>query len=514
MENKPTPPVVPTLEERITADVVLVKNEIITLDSGEIEEGVDPTEKIELLETEGLSLKTNGPDDREAYDLVRNKRLEIKRIRIRVEKRSDELKEDAITYQKKINKVKSEIVSKLKAIESHLASEESKVDEAIELRKAEELRAKAELIAVRTKTLTDRGFNLVAGIYHYTSPYGNGTLEYGSELVGIVSDNEFKAFIQQVIATTEADTEMENDNKQFEEKVVSLIDKFKLVVAKRGYQNNKNICFKYYPATQANHDFDMSFSTEGKSRVDILKSIDDMIEGSIFFIKKYEESENSKIEEIRKSVLEQEQKAEELKKREAELKKREAELKIQEQEQIKASKEQQRLRDEQTAEDQAMRVAQQLKFRKGLVISSGGEDFPEEDRLVFHKGSVHESGIIQYSILNELSEEMFKDFISELPMMKAESEEVIRLFNVKIEEAKKIASIPQPSENDDSSALYIEEVRNLIELFLEKIDLLPEPNGLISLEYAEEIALLREEIYIVQKKLFLEKDRYTNGTAL
>lgn len=79
---------------------------------------------IKKLKESYLSLKINGVKDSKGYELVKNARLECKRIRVLAEKICKVGREDAIKEQKLWVTKQKEIAGKIKEIEDHLQNEE------------------------------------------------------------------------------------------------------------------------------------------------------------------------------------------------------------------------------------------------------------------------------------------------------------------------------------------------------------------------------------------------------
>lgn len=398
-------PAIQTFEERLSADVTLVKNELITSEYGEQIEKIDPIQKITEMEKELMVLKTNGPEDKEAYALVRSKRLEVKAVRIRIEKKADSLKEQSIIYQKSINGIKNELVTRLKVIESYLDEQETIVDKALEERKLEEQRKKAELISVRMKSLTGRGLSLVNGIYHYTSPHGNGSLEYGAELLALVSDEEFKAFMDRVITITDSDADIEKEKAEKLRIVSELRVNFEKKLTELALSKvSENVWVRLLPITNQ------------KLEVKVETPYIENIPGYNLFVADTLDKFNLAIEDERVALDSMKQKEKDQADRKKEMDEREAKLKLDEE---KAKKERDDLAKQQSEDHYKQLVETQnkiLKLRTGLLIAAGCQE-KDGDRLVLALGTQDEVGLIEYSVLKALPDEMFDEMMKEVPIM-------------------------------------------------------------------------------------------------
>jgi len=135
---------------------------------------------IRSLSEQFLLLHTNGPEDRSALALVRESRLQVKALRVTIEKRRKELKVEALEYCRRVDEEAKRLFGMLEPIESHLIAEEQKV--------AEELaRREKELLDKRMAALTE------LGIFSMLSP----------ETVKNMSDAEFVAVLERQTALAE-----------------------------------------------------------------------------------------------------------------------------------------------------------------------------------------------------------------------------------------------------------------------------------------------------------------------
>jgi len=74
-----------------------------------------------------MVLKTNGLDDKKAFDAVHEARMDVKGRRVEVEKTRKELKEEALKYGRAVDAEAKRITALLAPIEDHLQAEEDKV---------------------------------------------------------------------------------------------------------------------------------------------------------------------------------------------------------------------------------------------------------------------------------------------------------------------------------------------------------------------------------------------------
>lgn len=128
-----------------------------TIDMSIVKLNVTDTE-IAKLKEQYLPLVINGIDDKEGLKKVYAARQEVKRLRVSLEKYADELKEDALRWQKKVVAEKNRVVSEFKMIEAHLQGEEDKIAEEKERIRLEEERKEQERIQKRIDRLAEYGY--------------------------------------------------------------------------------------------------------------------------------------------------------------------------------------------------------------------------------------------------------------------------------------------------------------------------------------------------------------------
>lgn len=104
-----------------------------------------------------MCLRTNGPDDEEAYQTVRRARLDMKAKRVQLDKTRRELNREALDWQRGVNGVAKEYLAKMTPIEEHLIEQERLVTDAIAEAKAAEARRREEKFQARWDSLSQVG---------------------------------------------------------------------------------------------------------------------------------------------------------------------------------------------------------------------------------------------------------------------------------------------------------------------------------------------------------------------
>lgn len=132
--------------------------------------------RIKEMKEEYMPLKVNGIEDKAGLKMVYESRQIVKKTRVSVVKYADELKEKAVSWQKKVNMEKNRVIGELESIEAHLQAEEDKVTiEKEQLRlaaaKQEEARVQKRIDALAAygfaidfntiKTIDDTSFEIV-----------------------------------------------------------------------------------------------------------------------------------------------------------------------------------------------------------------------------------------------------------------------------------------------------------------------------------------------------------------
>lgn len=102
-----------------------------------------------------MPLKIDGADDRKGYIAVREARLEVKGLRVNVEHKRKELKEDALKYGKAVDDEAKRLKALIEPIESHLQKQEDDYEKAKEKIKADKAAASAAKLQVRVERFTE-----------------------------------------------------------------------------------------------------------------------------------------------------------------------------------------------------------------------------------------------------------------------------------------------------------------------------------------------------------------------
>jgi hypothetical protein len=84
---------------------------------------------IEKLKADYMEIKVESPEDKLNYTLAKTARSEIKSLRVQVEKKRKELKEESLNFGRCIDSEAKRIISLLEPIENHLLSQEKIVDD-------------------------------------------------------------------------------------------------------------------------------------------------------------------------------------------------------------------------------------------------------------------------------------------------------------------------------------------------------------------------------------------------
>lgn len=127
--------------------------EIDSIITTELQKFDVPAEAIASMKEEYLPLIINGLEDKEGFDKVHEARMKVKGIRINVEKRRVELKEDSLKYGRAVDAEAKRITALLSPIEAHLEAEEKRITEEKERIKEEEKRKEREKMEDRVRKL-------------------------------------------------------------------------------------------------------------------------------------------------------------------------------------------------------------------------------------------------------------------------------------------------------------------------------------------------------------------------
>jgi septal ring factor EnvC (AmiA/AmiB activator) len=85
-------------------------------------------EKISELSAEYMPLRVNGLDDAKGLKIVHAARMEVKNLRVSVEKRRKELKDESVKYGRQVDAAAKALTDLLAPIEDHLQAEEDAVE--------------------------------------------------------------------------------------------------------------------------------------------------------------------------------------------------------------------------------------------------------------------------------------------------------------------------------------------------------------------------------------------------
>ncbi len=102
-----------------------------------------------------LAIKVMGPTDKAGYEAAKKLRLEVRDMRLIVDKTHKEVKEESLKYGKKCDAEKNRLLALLEPIESYLASQEKIVTDEEERLKAEKQRLLEEKIKARQQAFAN-----------------------------------------------------------------------------------------------------------------------------------------------------------------------------------------------------------------------------------------------------------------------------------------------------------------------------------------------------------------------
>lgn len=109
---------------------------------------------IASLATNYMPLTIAGVDDRKGYLAVRDARLEVKKLRVGVEHKRKELKEDALKYGKAVDAEAKRLTALIEPIEGHLQKQEDEYEAAKEKLRIEKIEAEQAALQKRIDRLT------------------------------------------------------------------------------------------------------------------------------------------------------------------------------------------------------------------------------------------------------------------------------------------------------------------------------------------------------------------------
>lgn len=128
-------------------------------------------------------------DDKEGYQAVKLARLFIKAKRVEVKKTGENLRADAVAFQKAVIGEEKRLTDLLKPIEDHLESQEDFYEKEKERIKQEKIRAEQEKVNKRTAVLIENGL-----AFNGTS-FSIGEISISTEDLKTLNEIEFANFI-------------------------------------------------------------------------------------------------------------------------------------------------------------------------------------------------------------------------------------------------------------------------------------------------------------------------------
>ena len=163
---------------------LMIKNELVKFDV--VEAGL-----VEL-ESRYMIMKVAGVDDTEGCVMVHKARMDIKGRRVAIVKDGEEMRKDAVAWQKKVLARVNGIVSRCEGMEKHLQEQEDIVENEKDRIKAEADAKEAARIQVRIDTICAFGASFNGQMY---VAYG---LQIPAAIVKVCNDEQFAQFIAQI----------------------------------------------------------------------------------------------------------------------------------------------------------------------------------------------------------------------------------------------------------------------------------------------------------------------------
>lgn len=177
------------------------------------------TPKIEEISAEFMPLKTNGIEDKEAYEEVKKALKVMVTTRNAVEEKRKELKADSLAFGRAVDARAKEITLMLSPIEEHLANEKKKVDEELEEIKRKEQAELQQKISNRHAKLVNAGMVLVGNEYKWSCPTSSES--FPSINLETLSDEDFNEYANNINNLNVSEKERikkENELKEAESK--------------------------------------------------------------------------------------------------------------------------------------------------------------------------------------------------------------------------------------------------------------------------------------------------------
>ena len=151
------------------------------------------------LSTRYMGLTIKDIEDKEGYKKVHEARMDVKGRRVSVQKTGEELRADAVKFQKTVIDEQKRIIGLLAPIEAHLDEEETRIDnEKAAIKAAEE-----KLLAVKIQERVDR-ICAYGAIYNGKLYVAHGILIMPA-IIKEANDQDFDALIAQIQAEKDAE---------------------------------------------------------------------------------------------------------------------------------------------------------------------------------------------------------------------------------------------------------------------------------------------------------------------
>lgn len=144
---------------------------------------------IAKLREDYMKLTIKGLDDRVGFDLVHVARMDVKKRRVQVTKRGEELRSDAVKFSKKVIEEQKRIIGLMQPIEDHLDQEETRIEEEKERIKAEAEAKIQAAIQARQNVLYSLGCRFDG------KEYSRNNLIITQEQVNTIPDERFQVFV-------------------------------------------------------------------------------------------------------------------------------------------------------------------------------------------------------------------------------------------------------------------------------------------------------------------------------
>ncbi|MFH2073750.1 MAG: hypothetical protein ABIJ57_00190, partial [Pseudomonadota bacterium] len=144
------------------------------------------------LESRYMIMKVAGVDDTEGCAMVHKARIDIKGRRVAIVKDGEEMRKDAVAWQKKVLARVNGIVSRCEGMENHLQEQEDIVENEKDRIKAEAEAKEAARIQVRIDTICAFGASFNGQMYVACG------LQIPAAIVKVCTDEQFDQFIAQI----------------------------------------------------------------------------------------------------------------------------------------------------------------------------------------------------------------------------------------------------------------------------------------------------------------------------